>query len=183
MSSHQVNGEVHPSSATLSHITGYPVVSDSLTYIKKNPYGQRSLELGGSAYEKFAKPVLPYFAKPYEYVSPYVKRADDLGEQTLSKIDDRLPVLKKPTDQLWADTQSLIYLPVRKGSETRDHVLSVYSSELKKIGGEGVVVNGKALVSTGLVITTETLTWIGDLLRAGQAKSKEAGNNAAQALQ
>lgn len=182
MSDHQVNGEVHPSSATLSHITGYPVVSDGLTYIKKNPYGQRSIELGGSAYEMFAKPVLPYLAKPYEYVSPYVKRADDLGEQTLSKIDERVPALKKPTGELWADSKTLIFFPVHKGSEARDHVLSVYNSELKKIGGEGLVVNGKALVSAGLVITTETLTWVGDLLRAGQAKSKEAGNGAAQAL-
>jgi len=182
MSDNQVNGEVHPSSATISHITGYPVVSDSLTYIKKNPYGQRSIELGGSAYEKFAKPVLPYFARCYEYVSPYVKRADDLGEQTLTKIDERIPALKKPTGELWADTQTLIQLPVRKGSETRDHVMSVYSSELKKIGGEGVVVQGKALVSTGLLITTEALTWFGDLLRASQVKSKEAGNGAAQAL-
>ncbi|KAJ1338634.1 sporulation-specific protein 4 [Microdochium nivale] len=182
MSEHQVNGDGHPSLATLSHITAYPLVSDGLTYIRKSPYGQRSIELGGNAYDRFAKPVLPYLAGGYEYVSPYVKRADDMADHALSKMDERIPALKKPTDELWADGMTLIYFPVNKGTEARDHVIGVYNSELKKIGGDGLVVNGKALVSAGLVITTETLVWVGDLLRAGQAKSKEAGNDAAHAL-
>ncbi|KAI2632241.1 hypothetical protein GGR54DRAFT_26026 [Hypoxylon sp. NC1633] len=176
----QVNGEVHPSSATLSHITGYPVVSDSIAFIKGNPYGQKSIELGDSAYKTFAKPVIPYFAKPYEYVSPYVKKADSFGDDALSKIDARLPVLKKPTGELWTDGKNLVFFPVRKSLETKDHVFGVYSSEYKKVGGDGLVTSSKALVSTGLVVTSEALAWIGDFLKASKVQAKETSNDVAR---
>ncbi|KAI8960007.1 hypothetical protein F5Y11DRAFT_331303 [Daldinia sp. FL1419] len=176
----QVNGEVHPSSATLSHIRGYPVINDSIAYIKRNPYGQKSIELGDSAYQAFAKPVFPYLAKPYQYVSPYVRKADQIGEDALNKIDERLPVLKKSTGELWTDGKNLFFFPVRKGLETKEHVFDVYSSEYKKVGGDGLVTSGKALVSTGLVVTSEALTWIGDLLRAGKVQAKETGNELAR---
>ncbi|KAI1404427.1 hypothetical protein F4819DRAFT_447452 [Hypoxylon fuscum] len=176
----QVNGEVHPSSATLSHIAGYPVISDGIAYFKGNPYGQKSIELSDSAYKTFAKPVIPYFAKPYQYVSPYVKKADLIGDDALTKIDERLPALKKPTDELITDGKNFIFFPVRKGLETKDHVFDVYGSEYKKVGGDGLVTSGKALISTGIVVTSETLTWIGDLLRAGKVQAKEASNNISQ---
>ncbi|KAI1800718.1 hypothetical protein F4811DRAFT_537732 [Daldinia bambusicola] len=176
----QVNGEVHPSSATLSHIRGYPVVNDSIAYIKGNPYGQKSIELGDSAYKTFAKPVVPYLAKPYQYVSPYIKKADQIGEGALSKIDERLPILKKPTGELWTDGKNLFFFPLRKGFETKDHVFDIYSSEYKKVGGDGLVTSSKALVSTGLVVTTEALNWIGDLLRAGKVQAKETGHEIAR---
>ncbi|KAI6091058.1 hypothetical protein F4821DRAFT_210946 [Hypoxylon rubiginosum] len=176
----QVNGEVHPSSATLSHITGYPVISDSIAYIKGNPYGQKSIELGDSAYKTFAKPVIPYFAKPYQYVQPYVKKADLIGDDTLSKIDQHVPVLKKPTGELWNEGVNIVFFPVRKGFETKDHVFDIYSSEYKKVGGDGLVTSGKAFVSTGLVVTSEALAWIGDFLRAGKVRAKETGNGIAQ---
>ncbi|KAI0451495.1 hypothetical protein F5B21DRAFT_379402 [Xylaria acuta] len=172
----QVNGEVPPSSATLSHITGYPVVNDGIAYFKKNSYGQRSIELSDSAYQTFAKPFLPYFNKPYQYVSPYVKKADAIGDDALNRIDERLPALKKPTDELVSDGKAIIFFPVRKGLETKDHVFDVYTSEYKKVGGEGLVTSGKALISAGLVVTSEALTWVGDVFRAGKVQAKENTN-------
>ncbi|KAK7756348.1 hypothetical protein SLS62_001574 [Diatrype stigma] len=175
----QVNGEVHPTSATLSHFTQYPVVSDSLSYIKKNPYGQKSLELSDSAYQTFAKPVIPYFSKPYEYVSPYVKKADSIGDQVLSKVDERLPILKKPTGELWSDGKSIVFFPVRKGTETKDHVFQVYNSEYKNIGGDGLVTYGKAALTTSLIVSHEALNWLSEYLRASKTKAKEATDGAA----
>lgn len=69
---------------------------------------------------------------------------------------------------------------MRKGYETKDHVFDVYHSEYKKVGGDGLVTSGKALVSTGLVVTTEALTWVGDFLKARKVQAKEASNNATQ---
>ncbi|KAI8634045.1 hypothetical protein F5Y19DRAFT_411821 [Xylariaceae sp. FL1651] len=175
----QVNGEVHPSSATLSHVTSYPVINDTIAYFKKNPVGQKSIELGDSAYQTFAKPVLPYLNKPYQYVEPYIKKADAIGDDALSKIDERLPVLKKPTGELWNDGMSIIFFPVRKGIETKGYVSSVYNSEYKKVGGDGLVTHSKAMVSTGLVVTSEALNWIGDMLRAGKVQVKETANDVA----
>ncbi|KAI0556069.1 hypothetical protein F4680DRAFT_92367 [Xylaria scruposa] len=173
----QVNGEIPPSSATLSHITGYPVVNDSIAYFKKNPYGQKSIELSDSAYQTFAKPILPYLNKPYQYVSPYVKKADAIGDDALSKIDERIPSLKKPTDELVSDGKAIIFFPVRKGLETKNHVFDVYNSEYKKVGGEGLVTSGKALISAGLVVTSEALTWVGDVFRASKVQAKESASD------
>ncbi|KAI1632300.1 hypothetical protein F4809DRAFT_628487 [Biscogniauxia mediterranea] len=163
--------------ATHQHITGYPVIHDGLAYFKKNPYGQKSIELGDSAYQTFAKPVIPYFSKPYQYVSPYVQKADAIGDNALTKVDERLPALKKPTGELWTDGKNLVFFPVRKGIETKDHVLDVYNSEYKKVGNDSLVAYSKALISTGLVVTTEALNWISDLLKAGKVQAKEATNN------
>ncbi|ORY60095.1 uncharacterized protein BCR38DRAFT_460049 [Pseudomassariella vexata] len=179
----QVNGDVHSSSATLQHITGYPLVSDALTTFKSNPYGQKSIELGDSAYKTFAAPVLPYLSRPYQYVSPYVQKADYLGAGVLNKVDERLPVLKTPTKELYSNGKQIVFYPVVKGKDATDHVFSVYNSEYKKVGGDGVVTYGKALISTGLVVTTEALNWIGDILRSGQSKAKEAGNEAREQVQ
>ncbi|KAI0532235.1 hypothetical protein GGR58DRAFT_190720 [Xylaria digitata] len=176
----QVNGEIPPSSATLSHLSGYPVIHDGIAYFKKNPYGQKSIELSDSAYQTFAKSILPYLNKPYQYVSPYVQKADALGDDTLSRLDERLPVLKKPTDELVSEGKAIVFFPVRKGLETKGYVTDVYNSEYKKVGGDGLVTSGKALISTGLFVTSEALSWVGDILRAGKVQAKEATTNSSQ---
>ncbi|GAP91853.1 putative perilipin mpl1-like protein [Rosellinia necatrix] len=188
----QVNGESNQTSAqapaqapaqasaTLSHITGYPVVNDGISYFKQNPYGQKSIELSDSAYQAFAKTILPYLNKPYQFVSPYVQKADAIGDDTLSKIDQRLPVLKKPTDELVSDGKAIIFFPVRKGRETKGYVFEVYNSEYKKVGGDGLVTSGKALISAGLVVTSDALAWVGEHLRAGKVQAKETTNDMAR---
>lgn len=91
----------------------------------------------------------------------------------MSKIDERLPALKKPTNELVSDGKAIIFFPVRKGMETKGYVVDIYSSEYKKVGGDGLVTSGKALISTGLFVTSEALTWVGDILRAGKVRAKE----------
>lgn len=112
-------------------------------------------------------------------MSPYVRKADQLGEQTLTRVDERVPALKKPTGELWTDGKDIFFFPYRKGVETKEHVFGLYNSEYKKIGGDGIVTSGKAALSTGLVVTVETLNWISDILRAGKAQAKSAGNDLA----
>lgn len=163
MSGPQVNGDL-PHSAFIDHILGYPIISDGVTTFKSNPYGQRSLQLSDSAYKTFAQPVLPYFAKPYQYVSPYIKKADDLGDKTLSKVDERFPVVMKPTNELYADTRNLVLLPYRVGIAGKDHVFSTYDSEKKKIGGDNLITYGKALLSTALIVSTEAVVTVSGYL-------------------
>lgn len=139
---------------------------------QSNEYGQKSMKLGDSAYKTFAAPVLPYFSKPYGYVSPYVQKADSFGDATLGRIDERFPVVKKPTTDLYNDTRGLILLPYTKGLEGKDHVFDVYSSELKKIEPQGIVAQGKAAVTTVLVVSNETLSWLSSFL---SAKKEQAG--------
>lgn len=162
------------------HLTGYPIVHDGVETFKSNPYGQRSLQLGDSAFQTFAAPVLPYLSKPYQYVEPYVKKADDLGDKALGKVDERWPVVKKPTGELYSDARSIVLFPYHKAFEGKDHVFSVYTSEHKKAGGEngsGLILPVKAAVATALVLTAETVRFIGEFLSTKKAQTHQVIDN------
>ncbi|KYK55224.1 perilipin MPL1-like protein [Drechmeria coniospora] len=172
----QVNGDVASpvhNSAFLQHILNYPLISDGITTVTANEYAQRSLKLGDSAYQTFARPVLPYFAKPYGFISPYVQRADSIGDKTLDRIDERFPIVMKPTSELYSDTCSLLLLPYSKSIEGRDRVFQIYSSEVKKNEQQGLVGQGKAAVSTAFVVSTETLSWLSSFLSAKKAEANK----------
>lgn len=164
----------------LQHLNNYPLVHDGVETFKSNPYGQKSLQLGGSAYKTFATPILPYLSRPYQYVEPYVKKADDLGDKALAQVDQRWPVVKKPTGELYTDAKGLVLLPYHKAFEGKDHVLNVYTSEYKKAGGEngsGLILSGKAAVATALVLTGDTIKFIGDFLGQKKEQAHHAVDN------
>ncbi|CAG8958255.1 hypothetical protein HYFRA_00000609 [Hymenoscyphus fraxineus] len=169
----QVNGNSAPSSAFLSHLYSYPVVSDSITTFKKNPYGAKSIDLTSQGYEKLGKPIINILAGPYEYVSPYVKKADSIGDHTLSTIDEKFPVVKKPTGELYENAQFLVFFPLKKGSEGKDYVLSTYKGEVKKVGGDGLVAYGTAALGTSIIITRETFNWLSQFLSQKKTQAKE----------
>jgi len=171
----QVNGE-SPSSAFLSHLYSYPVISDTISTLKSNPYGAKSLSLTAASYEKLGKPLLPYLSKPYEYVSPYVKKADSLGDSTLTTIDSKFPVVKKPTGELYDNGKSFVFFPLKKGTEGKDYVFSIYGGEVKKVGGESLVTYGKAAISTGLIVTSDVVGWLGAFLSQKKEQAKEVSN-------
>jgi len=171
-----INGE-KPSSATLSHIVSYPVVSDSISTFKSYPIGQKSIDIGTTAFDKLAKPVLPYFAKPYQYVSPYVAKADSLGDSALKKVDETFPVVTKPTGELYDNATGVAFFPLRKGLEGKDYVFKTYNSEVKKVGGDGIVTLGKAAVTTTLIVSSDALSWLSNFLSAKKAETKEVAND------
>ncbi|QSZ37466.1 hypothetical protein DSL72_008564 [Monilinia vaccinii-corymbosi] len=172
----QVNGEPS-SSAFLSHLTSYPLIHDSISTFKSYPYGQRSIDLTTTSYEKFGKPFVPYLQKPYQYVSPYVAKADELGESTLSTIDSKFPAVKKPTGELYSDGKYLVFYPLTKGSEGKEYVLGKYNSEVKKTEDQGILGYGKAVVSTGLIVSSEAFQWLSQFLSAKKAEAKETTHN------
>ncbi|KAB5582420.1 hypothetical protein GE09DRAFT_266878 [Coniochaeta sp. 2T2.1] len=175
MSSPQVNGDV-PHSAFIDHLLNYPVIDSTVKSFKSNPYGQRSLQLSDSAYKTFAQPVLPFLTKPYQYVSPYVKKADDLGAKTLSTIDSRFPVVKKPAADIYNDARDLVLYPYRTGLAGKDHVFETYDGECKKVGGEGLVTYGKALVTTTLIVATEVVQAVSGFLGQKKEVTKSVGD-------
>jgi len=170
-----VNGE-KPSSAFLSHLISYPVISDTISTFKSNPYGKRSIALADTGYSKFVAPTLPYLSKPYGYVSPYVAKADSLGEAGLSKVDAKFPVVKKPTGELYDNATGIAFFPLKKGTEAKDYVLKTYSSEYKKVGGDGIITLGKAAVTTTLIVSSDALSWLSNFLSAKKAEAKEVVN-------
>jgi len=171
-----VNGE-KPSSAFFAHLTSYPLIGDSINTIKSNSIGQKSIALADSGYQTFAKPILPYLAKPYQYVSPYVEKADSLGDSALSKVDEKFPTLKKSTSEIYDDAKGVAFFPLQKGFEGKDYVSKTYSSEVKKVGGEGFVTLGKAAVTTTLIVSSDALTWLSNFLSTKKAEAKEIAND------
>ena len=73
----------------------------------------------------------------------------------------------------------------RKATKNWDNITTtILSQDTEKTigddpnaGGDGVVTTAKALVTTGLVVSHEALTWLGEYLNAGKAKAKEATTN------
>lgn len=182
MSETQVNGDIPHAvnSLFLEHLLTYPLIKDGVTTIQSNQLGQKSIQIGDTAYRRLASPLLPYLSGPYQYVSPYVERADQLGDQTLARVDERFPAIKKPTGELYADARSLVLLPLTKGLEGKEHVLNVYSEECRKVGkNENLVTYGKALVGTAFAIGGETYTWVNDFIASRKAEAKESVNEKA----
>jgi hypothetical protein len=70
----------------------------------------------------------------------------------------------------------LVFFPLTKGNEGKDYLLKTYNSEVKKVGGQGVVSYGKAAVSTTFIVGGEAYNWITAFLSAKKAQAKEATN-------
>ncbi|KAM7193378.1 hypothetical protein V8F20_008428 [Naviculisporaceae sp. PSN 640] len=180
MPSPQVNGDIAHSSAFVEHLISYPVVSDSVETFKANRYGQKSIELSSSVYQTVAAPAVPYLARPFEIIKPYVKAADDLGDKLLSKVDERFPAIKTPTGDIIDTARALVSLPLRITSAGKDRVLNTYNAEYKKCGDNNRPTTlTKAAVTTTLIITTETLTFISNYLGGKKNDVKQAANERA----
>ncbi|CAI7574424.1 unnamed protein product [Penicillium manginii] len=170
-----VNGEkVH--SQFLDHLTSYPVVSDSIAVFKGNPFGAKSIEFADQGYTRLAKPVLPYFSVPYSYVVPYLARADTLGDKGLSQIDTRFPIVREDTQKIRGTIYNTAGYPVRVAGDVKHHLFDTYGSEYKKCGGDGIFASGKAVITTSLVISQESLAWVNTWLQTAKDEVKEVVN-------
>ncbi|KAL4751847.1 hypothetical protein BDW72DRAFT_202743 [Aspergillus terricola var. indicus] len=178
MGENAVNGE-RAQSQFLEHLTSYPVVSDSISYYKGNKYGAKSLEFADQGYG-FAKPYLSYLSKPYGYVAPYVTRADSLGDKGLQKVDATFPIIREDTKTLKNTIYDTAYFPLRLFGDAKGHVFSTYGDEYKKCGGDGVVASGKAIITTSLVLSQESLAFISSLLQKKKAQVKDLVNEQTQ---
>ena len=152
------------------HLTSYPVVSDAISTFKSNPYGKKSLDLSNTGYEKLVAPFIPYAKRPYGYVAPIVAKADSLGSDALSRVDNTFPIMKEDTEKIKGTVLDYAYFPFRLAGDSKNYILDTYSMEYKKCGGDGYVAGSKAVITTGLVVTSDTLAWLSTFL--GQKKDE-----------
>lgn len=170
------NGE-KPHSKVLSHLQTYPVVHDSLEAYKSHPYGAKSLSLIHSTYQRFVAPLHPYLQTPYSYLSPYLSRADELGDNGLSKVEDRFPIVKQDTSKLKETVVQYVGFPRHLAGKGRDYLLETWQDEYRKTRGEdGMVKHVKALISTELKIGHDGYTLLLEYWNKGTKEaSKKAG--------
>ncbi|KAK3983792.1 hypothetical protein QBC44DRAFT_43605 [Cladorrhinum sp. PSN332] len=171
-----VNGD-SPHSATIRHLLAFPTVQDGVRTYKNTTLGQKSLELGGAAYQGFANNIFPFFRKPYEYISPYVERVDAIGDQTLSRIEEKFPIVKKPASEIVEDTKKVVLFPLRISQSGREYVFAVYHAEAGKLEGNPVVVHSKAAIVTAITLTTESLIAAKDYMTCAKEQAKKAATN------
>ncbi|KAL2008119.1 hypothetical protein VTN00DRAFT_8101 [Thermoascus crustaceus] len=173
-----VNGEkVH--SQFLTHLTSYPVVSDSITTFKNTKYGAKSIDYADQGYSRFAKPVLPYLSKPYGYLAPYIAKVDAIGDTGLTKVELVFPIVKEDTETIKGTVLDRVYLPLRLAGDVKKHVFELYGSEYTKCGGDGYVASGKAVITTSLLLSQESLAWLSSFLGSKKEQVKDAVNEKA----
>lgn len=176
MSTPIVNGD-GPHFKVLSHLQSYPVVHDSCEAYKSHPYGARSLALVNASYQRFVAPLHPYLKTPYSYLSPYLSRADELGDNGLSKVDHRFPIVKEDTSKLKQTVVDYASLPLVLAGRGKEYVFGTWQDEYSKTRGEdGMIKNVKALVSTELKFGLDAYNLVSKYLSKGKKEaSKKAG--------
>jgi len=172
-----INGDM-PHSSFINHVTSYPVVSDSLETIKKNPYGAKGIDITNQGYATFIKPTFPYLETPYSYAKPYVAKLDEFGDAALSKVDEKVPILKSETSEIKGNLYDLANYPFKVVNDTKEWVFTTYGKEYKKCGGDGIVAAGKAAITTQLVLTSDVIGWVSSFLQAKKEEAKDMAKDA-----
>lgn len=149
------------------------MVSDSISTFKSNPYGQKSISIVDHGFNNFIAPFLPYAQRPYGYVKPYVQKADSIADGGLYKVDSAFPMVKEDTQKIKSSVINLTFLPLRLAGSSKDYVLNTYSGEYKNCGGDGYISGGKAVITTSLVITSDSLAFLSSFLARKKQQSKE----------
>lgn len=155
------------------HLVSYPVVSDGISNFKSNPYGQKSINLAESINKSFVAPVLPYAQGPYGYVKPYVAKADEMADTGLTKVDQKFPIVKEDAEKIKGSLFELIGLPFKLATSSKEYVFKTYGNEYKKCGGKTYVDAGKAVITTSLVVTSDSLSWLSAYLSQKKVEAKE----------
>ena len=80
--------------------------------------------------------------------------------------------MKEDTQKIKGTVLDYAYFPFRLAGDSKNYILDTYSMEYKKCGGDGYVAGSKAVITTGLVVTSDTLAWLSTFL--GQKKDEGA---------
>ncbi|KXS94441.1 hypothetical protein AC578_5197 [Pseudocercospora eumusae] len=162
------------SSKFLSHLTSYPAVHDGIETYKANPYGKKSLEVADGAYVRFAKPVEPYLQKPYSYAQPYVQKADELADASLTKVEGHFPIVKEDTTTIVDTAKGYIFWPY-------SYLTGTFNDEYEKTAkhnnrGQGVGTLVQATISTQLRIASDFFQAVADILGPKYEEGKKKGS-------
>ena len=102
-----------------------------------------------------------------------MQKADSLASDSLTRVDETFPIITKDTESIKNTILDLAYAPFRIVFEGRDYLLDTYGQEYKKCGGDGYVSGGKAMITTGMVVTSDTLAWLSSFLAQKSEQGKD----------
>lgn len=100
----------------------------------------------------------------------------------MTKIDKTFPVVKKDTEEIKDSVLDVVFMPLRLAFQGKDYVFKTYGNEYKKCGGDGIVAGGKAMITTSLVVTSDTLNWLSNYLSQKKEEAKDASKETGRYL-
>lgn len=150
------NGDV-PHSTTLRHLLALPAVQEGVRAFSASSVGKISIRLTNSAYDLVGAPVLNLFNKPLAYVIPYAQRADEMGVEALSRVEEKYPVVKKPSAELLNDAKEAAR---EAAAVPTKHVTEVYNGACKRSGGESNIAKARAVTETAAIVTMESYLFV-----------------------
>ena len=106
-------------------------------------------------------------------MKPYVAKADELASDGLTRVDKTFPIVKQDAEQIKTTVLDVAFMPLRMAFQGKDYVFQTWGNEYKKCGGNGVVAGGKAMITTGLVVTSDTLNWLSTFLAQKKGEAKD----------
>lgn len=89
------------------------------------------------------------------------------------------PIVKEDTETIKGTVLNRVYLPLRLAGDVKKHVFELYGSEYTKCGGDGYVASGKAMITTSLLLSQESLAWLSSFLGSKKEQAKDAVNEKA----
>ena len=98
--------------------------------------------MADAAQTRLIAPFIPYAKGPYEYVAPYVDRADNLSVNGLSKFDERVPIFKEDTEKIKQTVFGYAFYPFNLLNRSRHSASEGYHS-----GYDSKSTNGAASTS------------------------------------
>jgi len=158
------NGETTRSKA-LSHLHSYPFIHDTTSFLASTPLGSRTLNLAHTTYNSLITPLHPYLQRPYTIASPYLTRADELGDTSLTKLEAYVPVMREDTETL----KGYAVAPY-------NYVSGTYQQQYERTGGQGgLVKTGLAALSTQLQIAQDAFGVVREFWNTSEARKKVDG--------
>lgn len=111
-------------------------------------------------------------------MKPYVAKADSIADGGLAKVESTFPIVKEDSQKIKSSVIEIAFLPFRLAGNSKDYVYSTYTGEYQKCGGDGLISGGKAVITTSLVVTSDSLSWLGSLLAKKKQQTKEIAKEA-----
>jgi hypothetical protein len=123
-------------------------VHDTVETFKNTNIGASTMNLASNTYRSFVAPFHPYLQRPYSVAHPYLTKADELGDNSLTKFEGYVPVVKEDTEQL----KKYAFAPY-------NYVAGTWQEQYERTSHQnGVVKLGLAVVSTELKMIQDACT-------------------------
>jgi hypothetical protein len=166
----QINGD-HAQSQFITHLASYPLVSDSIEIYKSNPYGAKSISITSQllqTYNQSVNPhIYPFLRTPFSFVAPYLAKADSLGDNGLTSLETRFPIVREPTSDIRTRIVDTASYPFSLANQSKEYVLNTFNEEYQKAGdkSDGLTQRLRAVISTELRLTAEVLSYVREVLQ------------------